>query len=225
MLTSIDYQALRDFSGLPCIHQTCVSSDIGFNLENLPPLAQDVLRQLQVVPAGTQVLKKDSVKPTPASATAIATVMAYMHTLSHEVFKNLSQVLELPWEKYLGEMHEFTMTRQNELRILRANAPIPNSWSTLTIIVNIASPYTATVLYGNALRVFSEGTIASLDQPTVDPTLLPDDSTIAGGNWIVYYVRPNDDVYYTRTAGALMTPLTCEDYASRKRVRDIIFLT
>ena len=40
------------------------------------------------------------------------------------------------------------------------------------------------------------------------------------GDWIVYYVRPNEDVFYTRTAGALMTPLTTTEYEQRKRVKD-----
>lgn len=50
MLSSIDYQALRDFGGLPCIRQACASGDIGLNIQNIPSLAQDVLRQLQAVP-------------------------------------------------------------------------------------------------------------------------------------------------------------------------------
>lgn len=41
------------------------------------------------------------------------------------------------------------------------------------------------------------------------------------GDWVVYYVRPNNGVFYTRTAGALMTPLSTEDYFERKRVQDL----
>jgi hypothetical protein len=40
------------------------------------------------------------------------------------------------------------------------------------------------------------------------------------GDWIVYYVRPNEDVFYTRTAGALMTPLSTLEYDQRKRIKD-----
>lgn len=40
------------------------------------------------------------------------------------------------------------------------------------------------------------------------------------GDWIVYYVRPNEDVSYTRTAGALMTPLSTMEYEERKRIKD-----
>lgn len=42
------------------------------------------------------------------------------------------------------------------------------------------------------------------------------------GDWIVYYVRPNEDVFYTRTAGALMTPLSIAEYDKRRRVKDIM---
>lgn len=42
------------------------------------------------------------------------------------------------------------------------------------------------------------------------------------GDWIVYYVRPNEDVFYTRTAGALMTPLSTAEYDKRRRVKDIM---
>lgn len=167
----------------------------------------------------------------------------YMHRLSHEVFKNLSHALELPWERYLGEMHDFKARGQDEFQIMQPNAPITNSWSTLvripnttmaiflysleylqTIIANLAFPHKATILYGNALSVLSEEYTSCLKEANVDSTLLPSDSGLAAGNWLVYYVRPNDDVYYTRTAGALMTPLTSDEYASRKRVREIKFV-
>ncbi|GKZ27077.1 hypothetical protein AbraIFM66951_004533 [Aspergillus brasiliensis] len=226
MLSTIDYQALRDFSGLPAIRKICVSKGTGFRVAKLPTLADDVLQQLQALPEGTQIFRKDLVKPTekPSTTTTTAAAMTYLHALSHEVFKNISHALELPWENYLGEMHEFLVPSQDQLRILNPKEPIPIRWSTLTIIINLGSPSTATVLFGSALRVFSEETIASLNESTIDPNLLllPDGSSVAAGrNWVVYYVRPNEDVFYTRAAGALMTPLSSEEHATRKRVREI----
>lgn len=57
--------------------------------------------------------------------------MENLHALSHTVFKNLSHGVELPWEKYLGEMHEFAAPGKDELRVVPWGAPIANEWSTL----------------------------------------------------------------------------------------------
>lgn len=45
--------------------------------------------------------------------------MRACHKLSHEVFKNLNHILELPWEKYLGEMHEFTAPSMDRLKVFK----------------------------------------------------------------------------------------------------------
>lgn len=57
--------------------------------------------------------------------------MEQFHVVSHAIFKNLSHALELPWEKYLGEMHEFAAMGDDELQIVNFGAAIPNMWSTL----------------------------------------------------------------------------------------------
>lgn len=57
--------------------------------------------------------------------------MESLHTLSHAVFKNLSHGVELPWEKYLGEMHEFAAPGKDELRVFPWGESIANEWSTL----------------------------------------------------------------------------------------------
>lgn len=67
----------------------------------------------------------------PKSLSGVIAVMEAYHKLSHEVFKNLSHALELPWEKYLGEMHEFTAPSMNRLKTFKAGEPIFNEWSTL----------------------------------------------------------------------------------------------
>jgi hypothetical protein len=61
--------------------------------------------------------------------------MKAFHGISREVFKNLSHALELPWEKYLGEMHEFSAPSEDELRILRVADAIPNEWSSLVCLM------------------------------------------------------------------------------------------
>lgn len=67
----------------------------------------------------------------PKSSPGVTAVMEACHKLSHEVFKNLSHALELPWEKYLGEMHEFTVPSMDSLKTFKAREPIRNEWSTL----------------------------------------------------------------------------------------------
>jgi hypothetical protein len=66
----------------------------------------------------------------PALGTIVKT-MERMHEISQTVFKNLSHGVELPWEKYLGEMHEFAAPGKDELRVVSCGEPIENKWSTL----------------------------------------------------------------------------------------------
>jgi hypothetical protein len=77
------------------------------------------------------------------------------------------------------------------------------------------------VIYGDALGVFSEGKTPVLGGSTLETVHLSENPESMSGHWVVYYVRPNEDVFYTRSAGALMTPLNSEEYDSRKRVRDM----
>lgn len=57
--------------------------------------------------------------------------MRTLHQYSHTVFNNLSHVFELPWEKYLSEMHEFAAPGRDGLQTVNAEDSIPNAWSTL----------------------------------------------------------------------------------------------
>lgn len=82
----------------------------------------------------------------------------------------------------------------------------------------------ALILFGAALSVFSEGLTPELSQDTINEQLLSGLSNQPGGKWVIYYVGPNDDVFYTRSAGALMTPLTTSEYDSRKKVKEIYAL-
>lgn len=164
------------------------------------------------------------------------TVMEKLHKFSHVVFKNLSHAVELPWEKYLGEMHEFTAPGDDELRTVSLDEPLANEWSTLvsvqfqdtmlgllicqTIILNASHPQQALVLFGTALATFTEGITSKPPGPAIDVGELAGLIGKPEGDWMVYYVRPNEDVFYTRTAGALMTPLSTLEYEQRKRIKD-----
>jgi hypothetical protein len=56
---------------------------------------------------------------------------------------------------------------------------------------------------------------------SIDIMELSNSSARPQGDWVVYYVRPNNGVFYTRTAGALMTPLSTQDYNEMKTVQDL----
>ncbi|KAL3481525.1 hypothetical protein BJX99DRAFT_148659 [Aspergillus californicus] len=214
MLPSIDYQSLVDFQGLPVIRETLVNRTEGFIVANIPSLTPHPFQKLELGVAGSSLIKRD---PVNVSSIPVLPLLEALHKLSHKVFKNLSHALELPWERYLGEMHEFIVSGQDGLQVITANKPVPNAWSTLTIVINDTSPDTAIILYGSALSVFSEGHTATLKPSTLDESLPK-----GAGARLVYYVRPNNDVFYTRAAGALMAPLSGEEYKSRKRVREML---
>lgn len=71
------------------------------------------------------------------------------------------------------------------------------------------------------MSVFTEGMTAEPAGLNINVRSLTEIIGEPSGDWIVYYVRPNEDVFYTRTAGALMTPLSAEEYDERRRVKDI----
>ncbi|CAG9952413.1 unnamed protein product [Clonostachys rosea f. rosea IK726] len=219
-MITISYPALENFAGLQALREAVANGDQGFLVNDLPSL-----------PAGIQVDSKHNIKlqkDHASSSTALTSpdaateLMRMLHQCSHTIFNNLSHVLELPWEKYLGEMHEFTAPGRDELQTVNAKDRIANAWSTLTIVISSDNPGKALVLFGTALSVFSEGLTPELSQYTIAEQFLSSLSIQPEGKWVVYYVRPNDDVFYTRTAGALMTPLSTSEYESRKRVKEVI---
>lgn len=63
--------------------------------------------------------------------------MQTLHRFSHCVFNNLSHVAELPWEKYLGEMHEFLAPGTDELQVFSSDQHVPSYWSTLVCVKNL----------------------------------------------------------------------------------------
>ncbi|KAJ4187012.1 hypothetical protein NW759_016905 [Fusarium solani] len=211
-MRSLSYQSLQDFTGLPAVREAVASGDPGILVLDLPVLQSDA--SLKTLPQGLVVQKHGA----PSSMSV--TVMEKLHKFSHVVFKNLSHAVELPWEKYLGEMHEFTAPGNDELRTVSLDEPLANEWSTLTIILNASHPQQALVLFGAALATFTEGMTSKPPGSAIDVGELAGLVGKPEGDWIVYYVRPNEDVFYTRTAGALMTPLSTLEYDQRKRIKD-----
>ncbi|WAO95342.1 Hypothetical protein NCS54_01295800 [Fusarium falciforme] len=211
-MRSLSYQSLQDFTGLQAVREAVASGDPGILVLDLPLLQGDA--SLKTLPHGL-VLQKHG-----APSSASVTVMEKLHKFSHVIFKNLSHAVELPWEKYLGEMHEFTAPGNDELRTVSLDEPLANEWSTLTIVLNASHPQQALVLFGAALATFTEGMTSKSPGPAIDVGELAGLIGKPEGDWIVYYVRPNEDVFYTRTAGALMTPLSTIEYQQRKRIKD-----
>ncbi|KAF5228577.1 hypothetical protein FAUST_10989 [Fusarium austroamericanum] len=212
-MLSLRYQSLDDFTGLSAVREAVARGDTGLLIYDLPPLIREL--PFKDIAQGYKAQKNDD-----ANAAAVV-LMQTLHGLSHSVFKTLSHVAELPWEKYLGEMHEFPAPGKDELRIVPPDQPVANEWSTLSIILNTTCPDKALVTFGTALSVFTEGMIPEPPGSSIDLMELSNSSARPQGDWVVYYVRPNNGVYYTRTAGALMTPLSTEDYDERKRIQDL----
>lgn len=89
------------------------------------------------------------------------------------------------------------------------------------MVISAVNPGEIFVSFGTALSVFSEGKTPEAKQAVLDIEGSGWELKDTQSNWIIYYVRPNDDVKYTRTAGALMTPLSSAEYEKVPRVRDI----
>ncbi|SCO75825.1 uncharacterized protein FRV6_00037 [Fusarium oxysporum] len=212
-MLSLSYQSLDDFTGLPAAREAVARGDTGLLVHDLPPLVKEL--PLKDIPRGYKARKNDNANP------AAVVTMQTLHRFSHSVFKNLSHVAELPWGKYFAEMHEFLAPGKDELRIVSPDEPVANEWSTLTIVLTTSYPEQAIVHFGTALSVFTEGLTPERTGSSIDLAKLSGSSAKAPENWVVYYVRPNDGVFYTRTAGALMTPLSTTDYDERKRVKDL----
>ncbi|KAI8712208.1 hypothetical protein NCS52_01318500 [Fusarium sp. LHS14.1] len=211
-MRSWSYQSLQDFTGLSAVREAVAGGDPGILILDLPVLQGDV--SLKTLPQGL-VLQKNG-----ASSSVPVTVMEKLHKFSHVVLKNLSHAVELPWEKYLGEMHEFTAQGNDELRTVSLNESVANEWSTLTIVLNESHPQQALVLFDAALATFTEGMTSKPPGSAIDVSELAGQIGKPEGDWIAYYVRPIEDVFYTRTADALMTPLSTTEYEERKRVKE-----
>ncbi|CAJ0553091.1 Ff.00g116030.m01.CDS01 [Fusarium sp. VM40] len=195
-MITLTYQSLTDFSGLPALREAVTGGHPGLLINNVPQL-----------PSGIYVDAKHNIKLHKKDVSSPDQAMELMRTLHHysqAIYNNLSHALELPWEKYLSEMHEFAAPSSDVLQTVDAEDRIPNEWSTLTLILSSSHPGTALVLFGTALSVFSEGLTPELGHESIDTQLLAGLSTQVGG----------------KTAGAPMSPLSTSEYESRKRVKE-----
>lgn len=161
----------------------------------------------------------------PPLPTAIIAFVTNCHMIATDIFKNLSHVMELPWEKYLGELHEYAAKGRDVLRLIDLDTDEPKmQWSTLTMVFDEKSQNSCRVIFGEAMAVFSEGSVKATSRKLVTLDEGEADGSATDGpksKLFVYDVRPNESVYYTRGAGALMTPLTQQEFDTRKRVGEV----
>lgn len=54
-----------------------------------------------------------------------------LHRLASLVLNNISHAIELPWEKYLSEMHEYDAPSRSEIKIVNNVHDVGSAWSTL----------------------------------------------------------------------------------------------
>jgi hypothetical protein len=237
--TSFTYASIVDYSALPSLRQFCADGLTQFEVTNLPvnPLINptDLYVEAHRQSCTHSALSKAQIRSSqPPVASSLSVFVTATHALAIQIFKNLSHVLELPWERYLEEMHEFGAPSDDTLRLEKhsPNSGIKPVWSTLTLVFSETKPESCLVRFGEALSIFSQGFIKAGKGPIRYPGLgvesrmselrvygedTSDDSKLT----LLYEVRPNHGVFYTQMAGALMDALTAADIKSRKRVEDL----
>ncbi|KAF9698353.1 hypothetical protein EKO04_003939 [Ascochyta lentis] len=213
---TVTRHSLYDYSALPALRQSIAAKATSVTITNIDTSSIDLALLLQQAEASASQLyrlSKRSLAPndSPIDRRLDATLRA-LNALAAALFNNLSHVLELPWEKYLAEMHEYTAPGADELHVGRHGSDLANAWSTLTLLIDPSEPEVCHVVYGEALAVLSENQVSAASSLPLSAN---------AGRCIAYYVRLNDTTYYTRSAGALMTPLTHEEYETRKFVKDL----
>lgn len=78
------------------------------------------------------------------------------------------------------------------------------------------------------MSVFSQDAVKSTTKNTIDLDSNRNQTNrdlyngTTSSTIFAYDMRPNDEVYYTRTAGALMDPLTQAEYDGRRRVGEMV---
>ncbi|KAL2839254.1 hypothetical protein BJY01DRAFT_250567 [Aspergillus pseudoustus] len=208
---SITFESLSDFGALPTIRQLFAEHRNTFNISDID-LALLRLNELPTLEDGYSIQKKQALSATSSSTKPIAEFVTALHKLAHTILANFSHALNMPWESFLGEMHELNERGSDELRVFGSDTPIPNDWSTMIILLNTSYPNQVTVVCGEALSVFSNGVISAPKQSFLEPQLLPIIESVVPREWIAYYVRPNADVFYS--------PAGAEDRTG-ERVREV----
>lgn len=60
--------------------------------------------------------------------------MTSLHSFAADIFNEVSHALELPWEKYLSELHEFGAEGDDELRVFK-DTDVEIAWSSLVCLL------------------------------------------------------------------------------------------
>ncbi|KAF2021163.1 hypothetical protein BU24DRAFT_457167 [Aaosphaeria arxii CBS 175.79] len=205
---TVTLNSLKDYSALPVLRESIAAKAPGLVIQGLELPTEMITLLLQVF----RVTKRALTEPDSRADPRLLALLRLLHSLATTLFNNLSHVLELPWEKYLSEMHEFVAPGADELALYHNTKGLSSTWSTVTFAIDIVRPSVCHVTYGKALGVFSENSV------TPSQTLPQLESA---GRILVYHVRPNYTTFYTRAAGALMTPLSDQEYEDRKTVQQL----
>ncbi len=236
-ILSLDFGAIQTFEAVPKLRNLCSGYVTEFEITGLQVFELVKLDELYVeaerLSLSRTTLSKDEIQPSnPPLSSSLSSFASAVHFIATQVFKNLSHVLELPWERYLEEMHEQTAPSGDSLRLLRTSSSAGERqqlWSTLTIIFTRTKRDACLLRFGAALEVFSQGFIkaATSDISYPDQCHTATHSQLVNGDadektsdmMLVYDLRPSVGVVYSRMAGAKMKPLSSEEMAQQKRVR------
>jgi hypothetical protein len=157
MLTTVTYESLEDFTALPIIREAISRGSRGLLVSDLPQhqiahgssvasfvsllLVLHISRtntHRVIITAASAEIKQQGTRLLKAQSSAgdgFSPVMQRLHKLAHTVFKNISHAVELPWERYLGEMHEYNASGADELLVVSHGKAVPFSWSTLVSLL------------------------------------------------------------------------------------------
>jgi hypothetical protein len=168
--TSFDYHSIVDYSALPSLRQIYADELTKFEIINLPTnelfnlddFYIEVHRQSRTHSSLTKVQIQNSQS---LVASSLSLFVVAVHALAVQVFKNLSHVLELPWERYLEEMHEFGVKGDDALRFEKGADNVIQTRSTLTLVFSESKPGPCLVRFGEAFEVFAQGFITGHHPP------------------------------------------------------------
>lgn len=235
-LPTISYPTLLDYSALPTLRKLCADGIVGIEVTDLPIFELVKLDELYTEAnrmSGTQsTLTKADLFSLETPTPSLVLFTSAVYSLSAQLFKLLSHVLELPWERYLEELHELSAPSGDTLRIVEAEAEAEKSeeaaWSTVTFTFSKAKPSACWVRFGEALELFSQGGVKAASAEIEYPAKAVGGGEMTNGNTeahsrhllLLYDLRPSKGAVYTRLAGAKMDPLSAQEMENRPRVLD-----
>ena len=155
-IPTVTYASLKDHTALPVVRTICSSGTPEFRVTSLPEydfssLLEEYSRagrdacvsiahqcSLEEMRAADnfsckqnlRIFKRSITTANPPLPTGVISLMMSLHALSGHIFNDLSHALELPWEKYLAELHEFAADGDDELRVF-GTADVERAWASL----------------------------------------------------------------------------------------------